>query len=715
MKNRIVSAIVFLTLAVLNAQAVSDSKFQKKAAEKVWAERNDMFDASIEIPDSIRNGASAVFIADYYRVLAQYEQVRNLYRETSRTRRTRWNRRMVKLFDQMAIEEFSEHEFGNRVRLASENYTFGGSDNAFGARIHKPDGSVVDVDLTKAVAVTEGKKGKEKDAMSNKVAIPGLEPGDVLEYFDYNEEWVDELDLPAVNIIPFDDYSVMHLVIDAEFSPQITAEYRCFNDFYAPERGVTPKGNNNLTLDLKNIGTLSDKLFLRELRQLPFLSINTLNNTSPYRFYPASLRQGGLYGNIAPGTIYRDIKNAITAVRYEDDLVKKVKRIYGDFKKNNPDAGSRQLADACWLAAVYANKTDKEGGYSDYALAVMMADLMNKLKISDQEARIAFVNSRNSVATRQIMSWRQPDFGVLLEGVLYLPDGAYYMAPGEVQGDYQGETGASFPGERSAITVSTMPDEFTVPVSKSHNNRLTVTGTIDVDVDEAKASGDISLTATGAIKYIPGKIVDPITWYRHVEDYLGIPEKQRVTLSSTDPVALRKLIDEAYSAFFRVIVSPEAKIDTAFVVQPGSIPSAPETMVNATFSLDECVAEAGNDVLLQVGKFFADNTRIDGKQRERQLDAFETSPYQIAYDITFRIPEGYKVDEASLEAIKTMVSNKYGSYYSEAELSDGGNVVVHVRERYNTYVIPAEDWEQFLQVMDASAAFNDAAIVLRRG
>ena len=336
--------------------AISDAKFQKTAAKKVWAERNDIFDASVDIPDSISDGASAVFIADYYRVMAQYETVRNLHRETTRTRRTRWNRRMVKLYDNKAIEDFSEHEFGNRVRLAAERYTFGGADNAFGARIHKPNGRVVDVDLSEAVAVTEGKKDREKDAASKKVAIPGLEPGDVLEYFDYNEEWVDEYDLPSVNIIPFDKYGVMRLVIDAEFSPEITAEFHCYNDFKVPERGKTAKGNNTLSLDLRNIGTLMDKIYLKELRQLPFLSISTLNNTSPYRFYPESLRPGGLYGNVAPGTIYRDIKNAIISLRYEDDLTKKVKKIFGDYRKQHPEADSRQLADACWLAAVYANR-----------------------------------------------------------------------------------------------------------------------------------------------------------------------------------------------------------------------------------------------------------------------------------------------------------------------------------------------------------------------
>lgn len=703
---------VLMTIVMIEAHAISGPKFQKEASKNVWSMRNELFDPTVEIPDSVRNGESAVVIADYYRVFTNYENIRDLHRETTRLRRTRWNRRMVKLFDNKAIEEFSEHEFGNRVRLDVENYTFGGSDNAFGARIHKPDGRVVDVDLSEAFAVSEGKKGK--DVVSNKVAIPGLEPGDVLEYFDYNEEWIDEFDLPSVDIVPFDDYSVMRLVIDAEFSPKVTAEFRCYNDFIKPKLGVTAKGNNTLTFDMSNIGTLTDKKFIRKMRQLPFLKIATLNNASPYRFYPSTVRRGGLHGNVAPGTIYRDIKYAIAASKYKEDFVKKVKRIFEDYRKAHPDADSRELADACWLAGVYVNAVDSKGQYGDYGFSIMMAELMNKLKISESEAKIAFVNSRSSVPTRQIMSWRQPDYGVLLDKVLYLPEGYEQNAPGEVLADYQGEEGAHFPGDRKALTDQMIPVVFTVPVSKSHNNKMTVSGTVDVNVDDSKATADLTLKAIGTVKEFPGLIVDLATWAPHAEEYLGIPQKQRYTEKNVDEVARKEKRDEAYKKFFKMIVSPDAKVDTAIVVQPGSIPSAAETIVTTKVTVEDCIVDAGNDVMLQVGKLFSDNQRIDGKERERQLDIYTGSPHQVAYDITFNIPEGYTVDEASLETLKKMENNTYGSFYSEGRLTEDGNLEIHVRERYNTYIIPLEDWGSMLQILDASASFSDASIVLKK-
>ncbi len=483
--------IIFL-LVLLGSQGyafgATNFKFNKKAAERVWNTRNDIFDATMEIPDSLRQGASAVFIADYYNVTADREYYAMPKSTTNRTRRMRWNRRMVKLFDAKAIEDFSEHEFGNRVRLDANWFTFGGSDNAFGARIHKPDGTVKDVDIKESIAILEGKKGKEKDAVGRKIAIPGLEPGDVLEYFTYTEEWLEDLDLPDVQIIPFDDYPVAKLVVEGDFSPELTVEYRTYNGFHEPLVGSNEKGRNVLGLELADIGTLTDKQYICSSRQLPFLRLSTLNNTSALRYYPASLRRGGLYGNIASGTIYRDIKNALKQVSYDDVLGRKVKKIVGDYRKLHPEVTDRDLVDIYWLAGEYVNATDEKCGFSDYGFAIMMSDLINKAKISDKEATVGFLNSRQSVPTKEIMSWRQPDFGMLLGDTLYMETGKGFCVPGELPALYQGEEGATFLGHRQAFSDNLPPTIFKMPGSKSHENKIDAASSVSLDIDDNDAA-----------------------------------------------------------------------------------------------------------------------------------------------------------------------------------------------------------------------------------
>ena len=709
--------IIFLFMLLGSSGYVlgaSNLKFNKKAAEKVWNIRNDMFDAAADIPDSLRQGASAVFIADYYNVSADREYYSTPQSTTNRTRRVRWNRRMVKLFDTKAIEDFSEHEFGNRVRLAVDWFTFGGSDNAFGARIHKPDGRVEEVDIEESIAVLEGKKGKEKDAISRKIAIPGLEPGDVLEYFTYTEEWLDDLDLPDVQIIPFDDYPVARLVVEGEFSPELTVEYRTYNGFHDLQGGSNNKGRNFIAIDLTDISTLTDKQYINSNRQLPFLRLSTLNNTSAYRYYPRSLRRGGLYGNLPAGTIYRDIKNALKQVTYDDVLVKKVKKIVGDYRKLHPETVGNDLIDVYWLAGEYVNATDEKCGFSDYGLAVMMSDLVNKAGISDKDATVGFLNSRRSVPTKEIMSWRQPDFGMLLGDTLYMETGQNFCVPGELPGLYQGEEGGTFSGDRKMFSDNQPPKIFEMPTSKSHENKLDVVSAVTLDVDDNKAFVKFNVTSTGASKYMAAPLTDHWEWVSAVEDFLGIPDKQRYQDKTYDAEARKTSFQESADALVKSFINPDAEDVTLAIEQRGIVPGAPEVKLSGTAVVEDCLSDAGDELLFNIGKFVGNNVRIDGSQRERQLDVCFSSPHQLSYDLTFDIPSGFAVDQQSLDNLQISVNNKYGLYHATASLNDNDQLELHIRERYKTYVVPVDHWSDILEIFDASAMYNDAVVVLKK-
>lgn len=712
MKTKFIILLLIFLSGIEGAMGASSFKFNKKAAEKVWSTRNDLFDPKVEISDSLRQGASAVFIADYYNVTANREYYVTPRSETNRMRRMRWNRRMVKLYDNKAIEEFSEHEFGNRVRLAVEWFTFGGTDSGFGARIHKPDGTMVDVDIKEAIAVTEGKKGK--DAVSQKIVIPGLEPGDVLEYFDYSEEWIDDFDLPDVKITPFDNYPVAHLVIEGDFAPELTVEYHAYNGFHKPRTGPNDKGRNSLSLELSNIETLTDKQFICTARQLPFLRVSTLNNTSAYRYYPRSVRRGGIYGNIAPGTIYKDIKNTLVNVSYDDVIGKKVKKIVGDYLKTHPNIKGHDLIDLYWLAGEYVNKTDDKCNFSDYGVAIMMSDLINKLGISDQTATVGFLNSRENVPTNEIMSWRQPDFGMLLGDTMYMETGQRYCMPGQLPGEYQGEEGGTFLGNRKQLSDLTPPTTFTMPVTKSHENKFDIAGTVILDPDNNKATVNADLTATGASKSIIAPLTDANEWIEAVEKYLEIPEKQRFKDKSYDSEERRKEVEKAWRRIVGNMICDDAKLDLYSIVQRGVLPGEKDAKLVATATVEDCLSEAGDELLFNVGKFVGNNVRIDGSERNRQLDVYFNAPHQISYDLVFDIPAGYAVDENSLENLQASINNKYGTYVATAALNDEGKLELHIRERYKTYVVPVDQWSEVLELFDASSGYNDAVVVLKR-
>ena len=60
------------------------------------------------------------------------------------------------------------------------------------------------------------------------------------------------------------------------------------------------------------------------------------------------------------------------------------------------------------------------------------------------------------------------------------------------------------------------------------------------------------------------------------------------------------------------------------------------------------------------------------------------------------------------------VNNKFGAYFASAKMEENGDVTVNVRERYNAYMVPADNWDQYLQITDAAATFNDAVLLLKK-
>ena len=136
-----------LLVATTFATNAADLKFFKKTAEKIWKIQPELFDATKSVPDSIANKHSAVILSKHYYLTADYDASRNDLADKTFTKRKAFVHYMVKLLDQNAVEEFSKHEFGESMRAKVMHYTYMKSDNAFGARIHKPDGTIVDVDI----------------------------------------------------------------------------------------------------------------------------------------------------------------------------------------------------------------------------------------------------------------------------------------------------------------------------------------------------------------------------------------------------------------------------------------------------------------------------------------------------------------------------------------------------------------------------------------
>lgn len=701
-----------LMLPVTQAQR-ADLKFQKKIAEKVWNTHPDLFNPQREIPDSLRERFSAVVIGQLDFMDAEYKAYQDMRGTETRTNRNYFTRRMVKILDQKGVEDFSKHEFGEKGSLKTRfRRSIAEVKRTFGARVHKPDGTVQDVDMANAFAIT---KGKGEETVGYKIDIPGLQPEDVLEYFTYTEDFAREYDLPAMRIVIADKYPALESVIDATFDPKLTVEFRGYNGAPDLACGVNDKGRNTATLHLGYVGPLTDRHYVNKTRELPFYDFYILNNTSPYRFYPKYMRGGGLYQNPLAGTIFRDISLTIAASNYETSkLPGKVRKVIKNYRNTHPDASPEELTGMAWTAANYINMTDKDANASDYWLALMMCDILRKEKLNDN-AGVAFINPANDVPTGEIIHWRQPEFGMLAGDRLYLTTELNQYLPSDMPPLFQGQLAASYPGDREKLWNFTMPTLITVPLSKAGENKFSVTSTITLGEDnDATVANDVTLT--GAMKYLAEGLTNFNEWASAQEEYLGIEAGKRYKPKNPDEAKRAEDISDAVKSIYTDIYSGEDySLSDISVSARGITPDAPDVKFSFTSKIPEAYTSSPDEKIVKIGNFTGRQDKLDTSERERSTNISMTAASQDNYNVVLNVPEGYEADDESIAALTRNVSTPIGMFVASAKKSDDGRkVTVATRFRINKPLLPAEAWPHIQTLTDARSDFNHSLLILKK-
>ncbi len=706
---------IFLLALVLGCPlfaAPPGLKFSKDIAPKVWETHAELFDAVKEVPDSLRSEASAVVLMALDYIEAKFDARPSMEYDKTYVRKLVFTRRMVKMLDQKAVDGYSEQYFGQFSKVKVLGFKFGEIKNGFGARILKPDGRVLDVDVDKAFALATGKKADAKKAVVHKLSIPGLEVGDIFDYFICDEEWMQDLDVKPVAIAISDTYPTMEEHFIGNFSPQLTVEYGALNGAPWLTQGTDGSGNNTVEATFYNLPMLHDRLYVNMSRVLPFYLFHIQNNNSLIRDYFASKRLEGVSPVVSSVMVFKDIQHRLNAmddprIKIGDTFTPALKRLVADFRKANPDAGKDAVLDATWRAARYLQLSGKEP-LDKTELARRTSRFVRNQKLADSVG-VAITCSRYMPELSNITHFMQPYFGLYADGHLYFESGPVTLPS---------ETDADFIGELAGVYLMDNQASFQMPVEKrnsippSRNNRMTFDVRLETDSDYM-ISCRHEIVLSGSCKDELQSVITQLEWNMATEDYLAVPESRRADSGSYDEKEIKKKTEEKVSEFvYENICDEDVKVTDVEVLSRGLKPSEPDMAIRCRTRVPDLVREAGGEELLvPVGIFAGARRRLDGVERERQTDISLSCPMQVSYNITVPVPEGYVPDTSSLEYLSSNHVNVAGGFYSDAVVNDKGEVVVRVRKRFNRHDIPVSLWSEFLELHDAAASFSGSMII----
>lgn len=713
------AAIVAFAAAMSPAYGGIDKKFFKKVADRVWSSDSEIFNPRTVIADSLLENNSAVIIAWTDDIDVDHVAVTSVYKPsglTNRLKKEDLRHVMVKLLDQSAIEYYSDFQFGidEEVYIMQRLLAYKVRD-AFGARIHKPDGRIEEVDLNNAIEVGQGKKGK--DLKTYKIAIPGLEPGDVLEYFTFVDKEAESMDLKPDNISICTKYPVLNRRLSISANPAMTVEYKGYNGVPTLQRSTNDKGYPKASLTLTDLPGLNFSDYVMEYRQLPFVRIQFLNNKER-RYLAANSRAGGLYGNIHAGKIISELGDYLREVDYSCPVNGKAAKLVKDnFIAQKPDATPRQIADAIWLAVNYYDrtaKTEKDAPSGQFERALIFYDVLRKMNVyTDEELGVGILNPRNDVPTRDISAWDESRF------VVKTPDAIYFMplhtsiAPGEVPGEYKGETAAIFMGDRKKLNKRTIISEFEIPAKRVTENSAIFRDTVTID-DDDRVFMTSQISFTGGVKSEMDDLTDDPEWIAEVEDFFNIPANKRYKLPKDyDSVGRQSDLRTDFKNHGKHFYghTPDSVTAVSFVSR-GIRPDVPAMVIGMQSEFTGLVERLGNDISLSVGQLVGMPDAITDNERNRLLDVMVPFINQETHILLVKAPEGYRFDESSVQALSRNASDVTSQFVADAKITDEGDLLLNVGLRYKIADVPLQFWPNMMKVLDEASAFANSTVVL---
>ncbi|MDR2627892.1 MAG: DUF3857 domain-containing protein [Dysgonamonadaceae bacterium] len=727
---------VFAICFSVNVHADDYTEYALEIKKTVWAWDKPEFN-NYTLPDDYKKESAVI--------LARHEEIKALSKKkfrvssgfmalnTSLNRElyyTGIERQMVRINDKVALEKYSDISFKEerqtRGIMRSNKFRL-----VVGVRIIKPDGSITEVNVDdEAVAITEGKKDKEA---YRKLAIPGLQVGDIIDYFFCHRL---ELETQNIGIQYFtfcDEYPMLSYSVHCEISRKLTVEYAAMNG--APDFIQSTNDEKDIVLDVarKNLPKMGDaRRWTSFMRDLPSIRVSILNNASKMIFKPKTARKEGLYKR--GDKLQRD--HFIDDILYYVDIVGKnpyfrwnvwndVKKATKNYQKQHPDATQEQLADYIY-DAIHFYSIDNEY-FRPLNFSIVYARLLEEFKIPCEKLLAV-----NKYGARMSDVITDDDFTYVTkinDRRYYFFPGYLYHTPNRINPGCQGEdayiyAAKTLENKKKIKNKKVTEHDTTIPQTRAEDNKSVSVIKVSFSPDDPSTllidrkmeySGQLKSDMQSLLgsyeawdKEMRKRLLIEKTWEedmrsnkrdrKYVDEMKAIFDKRRNDLKDSVKAEIRRFHDLATK-----------EISGYELSALGVTPDNPNMKFSVNYALDGLVKKAGKNLLLDAGKLIGSQWMPDTDDRARTLNAYLPTPRMYVCEIEIQIPESYKVQ--GLEKLNKSIENEYASFRASAS-REGSVLKIRTEKSYLRSFVPVAAWKQLLEVMDKANEFYVQSVVL---
>lgn len=706
------TAVLFLSAGF--AQAI-DRAIEIKDA--MWNSTDKDFKVVVT-PDKW-NDKSAVIIAQLHSFEYKKAVMANLLKINQ------YSHYRIKLLDKNAISKYAEISYN----ADEDSYGNTGTKVYVGFKVIKPSGKEIVVSLSDAVKME--RKGGGRTYSYYKIAIPNLEPGDIIDYYICEESVImktSEIQFfdPIIYNLP-QEYPVMKQKLHFRAQRKCYINLRSMNG--APQlKLVTDEANDEQYYSLEDSDRdgIADVKWLYPNRELPTIKFRaTYASGKGLTYFNVLLgKQGEVKSSVTKGEL-ASLTQTLMMPAYS---VKHITKYMKAKKANLKDPFEIAKAAYYYYRNQILSTTEVRtamGGSGAYTVSdIEFTDTFSTYldwKKIDHDIIICVPRNISSIddvvlenELKYVIRVRKGD-----QSMYFTPVNIFTTA-GMLYPRIEGTDAYALDGLDNPTSWS--PQRITIPTTKKEDNRSESVLNI--------STSDFATSKMSVVHSLKG--YNKMFWQAEFLDVYDVIEDDNKNFDAYTSFkgyskAYAKQLEAQKKAYLEKreetrLKDLKAALETEYdfkikdvqnykVSKLGRFDPNDEAVYSYDFTGEELFRKTGSNYMMDIGKLIERQVRIEASEIERTYNVYFDHARSFKYRIIFEIPEGYQVQ--GVDKLNMKVENSAGGFTSTAK-EENGKVIVETYKYYNGNFVEAKDWMKVVEFLNAANNFSDQKLLLKK-
>ncbi len=629
-------------------------------------------------------------------------------------------RRRIKLVDRDAVNSYS-----------SVYFRIGSAYDGAGIKIIKPDGTVQDVSLRNAVYVEDaadvpdtftpyiGKASTYYDKSKSKiiyykVAIPDLNPGDVI---DYGTIFYDDNTVKKMNYIEFDP---IYFVCTREY-PVLSQKFEIDTDnnsfvnskatMGAPAFKETGNTNAEYLWEDRNREKMSDTRWVNRLVEFPLLKFQIVFSRSENRSDLFIGDRGELKQNISPAELAKKMNslyNKLDGSQYYS-LAKAYLKQLGYADMRDDDFIQKAYYVLRHMAHYRAN------GYSSELFASCLTQCLDMKNISYD---LIVTAPLTTTKPENIIFRSEPEWIVRVKDK-FIFNASIFSNPYDFRDEF-----LNTPAYIVSLGKNPTATPITLPAAKPEDNITTNTITGSIDTASRNMIVTLQKSITGLSKQyynyqalVYTAALDDDHRSYGGEDDVRVGLKGAMLDSYEEKLRERKKEDKTKKLeYMKEALQDDYDNITTYneftLNADGRTWRKQELNYTNKFELTDMIKKAGEtNLLVAVPSLIGDQLFIPQDERKREVDANMGFPKVLRNVINFTIPAGYKA--VGIQSLNVNIDNEVGTF-AVLTAVEGNTLNIMVKKHYKLQTLTKDQWPKLIEMLDAAFNFSQKKVLLKK-